>query len=589
MSTDGGNNPPARLRITSHTRSVGTGSLLDRLTGLLIKEGILELPALERARRAGGRTGERIDRALLNLGLVPEQTLISTLARLANVAVFSSADIPSEPLLPNEVHAAFVLNRKILPLSLDGGILRVATVDLLDDEPLRAISYLLDAPVEPVLIDHNQFDRIAVQLYGDGDGIEASELPSLSAEETAGDADVERLRDMANEAPVIRLVNEVIAEAVETGASDIHIEPAPEGVAIRLRRDGYLHQVRLLPPDLQAAVASRIKIVAKLDIAERRLPQDGRITLSVRGVPIDLRISTIPASYGESIVMRVLDRSRIKLNFETLGFSKTQIDAVSRLTRQPNGIFLVTGPTGSGKTTTLYTALAGINRPDTKIFTVEDPVEYQLAGVNQVQVQSTIGLDFPQTLRAILRQDPDIIMIGEIRDAETARIAIQASLTGHLVLSTVHTNSAAATVTRLIDMGIEPFLLASTLRGILAQRLVRRLCPQCRLPDPDAVLHENHISAALSASRPATPAAIKSAQGCPACHGSGYQGRMAVLELLPVDTVLQGMIAKGAQEDALEGYARDHGMTTLREDALARVWMGETTMAEVAGVTGFLS
>jgi general secretion pathway protein E len=295
----------------------------------------------------------------------------------------------------------------------------------------------------------------------------------------ASELDVQRLRDMASEAPVIRMVNQIIADAVESRASDIHIEPNVDMVLVRYRIDGILRTAQILAVTLRAAITSRIKIMSKLDIAERRMPQDGRIKIAVRGVDIDFRVSTIPTVFGESVVMRILDRSRVELDFGRLGFQPEHINALGRLMIEPNGIILVTGPTGSGKTTTLYTALKALNSPDRKVFTVEDPVEYQIAGINQVQVQSAIGFDFPHALRSILRQDPDIIMIGEIRDLETARIAIQSSLTGHLVLSTLHTNGAAAAITRLVDMGVENYLLASTLKGVLAQRLVRTLCPHC--------------------------------------------------------------------------------------------------------------
>src|SRR5262245_12637114 len=323
----------------------------------------------------------------------------------------------------------------------------------------------------------------------------------------------------------------------------------------------------------------------RLDIAERRLPQDGRIKIAVRGIDIDLRISTVPTAFGESVVMRILDRSRVDLDLVKLGFDAAHIDGLHELMRQPNGIVLVTGPTGSGKTTTLYTALKILNRPDAKLFTVEDPIEYQLAGINQIQVQPAIGLDFPHALRSILRQDPDIIMIGEIRDLETARIAVQASLTGHLVFSTLHTNSAAATITRLVDMGIENYLLASTVKGVLAQRLVRRLCPRC------AARHENtdHWANEIRRSVPGIDglgsADLRRATGCNSCGSTGYSGRTTIAELMVVDAEIERLILSAASDADLEQTARSRGMLTMYEAGMAKVWSGVTTVDEVLSVT----
>jgi general secretion pathway protein E len=332
-------------------------------------------------------------------------------------------------------------------------------------------------------------------------------------------------------------------------------------------------------------VTSRIKIMSRLDIAERRLPQDGRVRVAVRGVDIDFRVSTVPTAFGESVVMRILDRSRIDLDFGKLGFDASQIAALLELMSQPNGIILVTGPTGSGKTTTLYTALKMLNRPDAKLFTVEDPIEYQLGGINQIQVQPTIGLDFPHALRSILRQDPDIIMIGEIRDLETARIAVQASLTGHLVFSTLHTNSAAATITRLVDMGIENYLLASTVKAVLAQRLVRRLCPRCATRHESADHWVRQITQSVPGIGRLGPPTIRQAEGCTACGHSGFVGRTTIAELLAVGPEIQQLVLSSASDTEVERTARVGGMQSMYETGAAKVWKGETTIEEILRAT----
>jgi general secretion pathway protein E len=381
---------------------------------------------------------------------------------------------------------------------------------------------------------------------------------------------------------VVRRVNQIVADAIEARASDIHIEPTPEGVQLRYRIDGALRTVDVLPPGLKAAIASRVKIMARLDIAERRLPQDGRIKLGVRGVDIDFRVSTLPTVHGESIVLRILDRSRIVLDFDALGFEPETIATLRDVMRLPNGIVLVTGPTGSGKTTTLYTALRELARPDVKVFTVEDPVEYQLSGINQVQVQPGIGLDFPSTLRAILRQDPDIVMIGEIRDAETARIAIQASLTGHLVFSTLHTNSASASITRLIDIGVENYLIASTVKAVLAQRLVRRLC-SCATQLPEAGAWRDRLAGEIAPQK--KTARLLGPQGCAQCRGLGYSGRSTIAELLVMNDRIQRLVCQNVADSELEAAARASGMTTMYQCGMGKAWRGETSVDEVFRVT----
>jgi general secretion pathway protein E len=553
----------------------------------LIEANLLDAGSLDRARRAAATTGERFDHVLAKLGLVPDAALLDALACHLDTRVAGARDLPTAPVLPEIIQSQFIRSRQVLPLAAEDGRLSVAAVDPFDAEPLQALAYLTRRSVSMVLISAGDFADAVANLYGER-GQTGQERFDPRVEE-ASEADVQRLRDIANDAPFIRFVNQIIADAVEEKSSDIHIEPGADGVAVRYRIDGHLRQAQLLASGLRAAVTSRLKIMAKLDIAERRMPQDGRIKIPVRGVDIDFRVSTIPTAYGESVVMRILDRSRVELDFEKLGFDADRIAALEALMDQPNGIVLVTGPTGSGKTTTLYTALKGLNRPDVKVFTVEDPIEYQLARINQVQVHPAIGLDFPHALRSILRQDPDIIMIGEIRDLETARIAIQASLTGHLVFSTLHTNSSAATVTRLIDMGVENYLLASTLNGILAQRLVRRLCPHCAGSHPNAAHWREHIEHELPCSHLSHELRVLQPMGCDACHATGFSGRIAIAELMTMSEEKRGLILAGTADSELEAAARRGGMRTMYEDGLDKVAHGLTTIEEVLRVTRMTS
>ncbi len=395
---------------------------------------------------------------------------------------------------------------------------------------------------------------------------------------------IEHLKDLASEAPVIRLVNQIIHRALDMSASDIHIEPFEDGLHLRYRVDGVLQHYPDPPAgNLAAAIASRIKLLSQMNIAERRLPQDGRIMTRVKGHELDLRVSTIPTVHGESIVMRVLDRESIKLNLSVMGFSEDTLARYQELLSRPHGVLLVTGPTGSGKTTTLYASLASLDSEALKIITVEDPVEYQLQGVNQIQVQSQIKLDFSRALRAILRQDPDIIMIGEMRDTETAKIGVQSALTGHLVLSTLHTNTAASAITRLEDMGVERYLITSSVNGVLAQRLVRTLCEHCREPVEleNAYINQTGLRRYVQTE---TFVAYQ-ARGCAACMHTGYSGRTGIHELFVLDDEMHRVIMDGADATVLHAAARQQGMTTLYEDGLRKVMQGVTSMEEVLRVT----
>ncbi len=547
----------------------------------LLGELALDDLALQRSQRAARQSGERFDRVLTKLGLVSDADLCAHLSKFLRIPVIEQQDIPLEPVLCETIPEKFIRTNGILPLSIEDGKLALAVTDPLDAEPIEALAYLTGLELELRLLTPALFEKAWTGLYGKKpEGV--SLLDDNAHIDAASEFDLQRLRDIANEAPVIRRVNQIVAEAIEARASDIHIEPTLESVLIRYRIDGVLRTAESLPPGLKAAIASRIKIMARLDIAERRLPQDGRIKLVIRGVDIDFRVSTIPTTHGESIVLRILDRSQVTLDFESLGFEPQTVEALRKMMRNPNGIVLVTGPTGSGKTTTLYTALRELSKPEVKVFTVEDPIEYQLAGVNQVHVQPGIGLDFPHTLRAILRQDPDIIMIGEIRDTETARIAIQASLTGHLVFSTLHTNSAAASITRLIDMGVESYLIASTVKAVLAQRLVRRLCSYCAVPMETAKTWRARLVGepfAREVDRLLSPF------GCSHCRHSGYSGRSTIAELFIMNEAQQRLVCEVAPEARLEAAARDSGMTTMYQCGMAKAWRGETSVDEVMRVT----
>jgi general secretion pathway protein E len=547
----------------------------------LVQDGAVDRLILDRAHRATQATAERLDEVLTKLGLLSEADLALAYSKYLSIPIARPDEIPPGRVIGDALSADFVRRNRVMPLSDDDSDLVIATVDPFNHEPVRAIAFLTGRNVIPRIIAPAEFDKAFQALYVGADTAADGTEPAGTGD--ASEVDIQRLRDIASEAPVIRLVNELIANAVEAGASDIHVEPSAEALVVRHRIDGLLRTAQLLKLGLRAAVTSRIKIMAKLDIAERRLPQDGRIKIAVRGVDIDFRISTIPIAFGESVVMRILDRSRVELNFASLGFDQEQIAMFEDFLGRANGIILVTGPTGSGKTTTLYTMLKRLNRAEHKVFTVEDPIEYQLNGINQVQVLPAIGLTFPHALRSILRQDPDIIMIGEIRDVETARIAIQAALTGHLVLSTLHTNSAAATITRLIDMGLESYMLASTIKGIIAQRLVRRLCRLCSLPDERGDVWATELTRAVPGLR--TRHDLRRAHGCPACNGTGFSGRTTIAEVLPITSAMHRLIVSNASDADIEAAGRKGGMATMYESGAFKAWRGETTVEEVLRAT----
>jgi general secretion pathway protein E len=461
-------------------------------------------------------------------------------------------------------------------------VIVLAMADPLDDFAARAVAVATGRSVERRIATPADIEKAQERLYG-RTGSALSDIVDTLGDGEGGGEDAERLKDMASEAPVIRFVNQLIGRAVEARASDIHIEPFESKLRVRYRIDGLLQEVETPPGRLTAAIISRVKIMSKLNIAERRLPQDGRVKLALRGKEVDFRVSTVPTMHGESVVMRILDRGGAVFDFAVLGLEAAVLEPYLQMLERPNGILLVTGPTGSGKTTTLYTSLLRLNTPDKKILTVEDPIEYQLEGVNQVQVKSQIGLTFANVLRSLLRQDPDIIMIGEIRDLETAQIAAQAALTGHLVLSTLHTNSAAGSVTRLLDMGLEDYMLASTLNGISAQRLLRTLCTHCREPNP--ALDDIAEQMGLARFANGEPVQLYRPVGCSRCSGTGYYGRTGISEMLVMTDDIRKLVLHREDMGAIHRAAVAAGMRTLYEDGMCKVVRGITSLEEVLRVT----
>ncbi len=548
----------------------------------LIEAGKLERSGLERALKLRAESGERLSALLAKLGLVSERDLAEAIAGELDLPLIGAREFPEAPLYAERLSPRFLREAQVLPVAEAAEGLVIALADPLNGYAADAMRLISGKELLPRVALPGEIEAAIDRLYATGLG-RLVEAVGEDGDEGL-DLDVERLKDLASEAPVIRLVNQMITRAVERRASDIHIEHFENTLRVRYRIDGVLSEVEAPPGRFRAAIVSRIKIMAKLNIAERRLPQDGRIKLAIRGTPVDLRISTIPTMHGEGVVLRVLDRTGVKLDFETLGLAGQGLETYLSILERPHGIVLVTGPTGSGKTTTLYTSLVRLNSPDRKILTVEDPIEYQLDGINQIQVKPGIGLSFAHVLRSILRQDPDIIMIGEIRDVETAEIAIQAALTGHLVLSTLHTNDAAGTLTRLLDMGVEDYLLTSTLNGITAQRLVRRLCPQCRtqgpaMPELVAQLGLERYVEAGEEIRLYHPV------GCEHCNETGYFGRSSLTEILVVTDEIRRLILKRAEALELHRLAVREGMGTMYDDGMAKALSGLTTVEEVLRVT----
>jgi len=556
-----------------------------RIVGVLLEKGRLKDSDLARARPLHRESGGSLLGLLVRLGLVSERDHAQTCAEVLGLPLLDAKAVPESPpeaLLDGlPLTLRFLKQFHVCPLALHDDVLDLWLSDPQDSYAADAVQLAMGLPVRLHVGLRSEIDDLIERWFGQGRSAMGAIIETADGEGAAVD-DIEHLRDLASEAPVIRLVNLVIQRAVELRASDIHIEPFENRLKVRYRVDGVLIEGESPPVNLTAAVISRIKIMARLNIAERRLPQDGRIMLRVQGKELDLRVSTVPTAHGESVVMRLLDRDTVVFDFHRLGFTEAFLPQFRKVLEQPHGILLVTGPTGSGKTTTLYTALSQLNTADVKIITVEDPVEYQIEGINQIQAKPQIGLDFANALRSIVRQDPDIIMIGEMRDLETARIAIQSALTGHLVLSTLHTNNAAGGITRLLDMGVEDYLLTSTINGILAQRLVRRLEPQ----------HAQRYRASpeeiekfgLRRLQPEGEIFLYRAQPS-AIAPTGYLGRTTIVEFLVMNDALRSAVMRRAGMGEIEQIARAAGMRTMYEDGLSKALQGHTTLEEVLRVT----
>jgi len=560
-----------------------SSSLDERICEHLVARGRLKEADLARARRLHEESGEgNMVPLLTRLGLVSEREMGDALSEVMGLPLITAKDFPEAPPQNVAMSIRFLKQYHMVPIAETDTQVTWVVADPAESYPIQAVQLATGKQAEVKVGFRSEIDDLIERYYGQGRSAMGTIVENLSDEATRSEDDIEHLRDLASEAPVIRLVNLVIQRAVEQRASDIHIEPFENRLKVRYRIDGVLHEVESPPAASTAAVISRVKIMAKLNIAERRLPQDGRIMLRVQGKELDLRVSTVPTSFGESVVMRILDRESVVFDFHTLGFTDEFLPQFNKVLELPHGILLVTGPTGSGKTTTLYTALSKLNTPDVKIITVEDPVEYQIEGINQIQAKPAIGLDFSHALRSIVRQDPDIIMIGEMRDLETAKIAIQSALTGHLVLSTLHTNNAAGGITRLLDMGVEDYLLTSTVNGILAQRLVRRLDkPNAEKYEalPEVVeefgLRRYQPNGKVELYKPAASA----------LSASGYHGRTTIMEFLVMSDPIRRLVMQHADMGKIEEQARAEGMRTMYEDGLVKSLLGTTTIEEVLRVT----
>jgi len=557
-------------------------AVADQVCSYLIESSRLKQADLKRAEAFREQNGGDLITLLVRLGLVSERDVAEAESSLLNLTLISTADLPEEAPDIGKMSLRYLKQNLLLPVSVNDTEMVVVMANPRDQFALKALAMASGKTISPQVGVASEIENGIEKLYGGGRSAMGQIIDSLGGDDDNALEDVEHLRDLASEAPVIRLVNLIMQRAVEARASDIHIEPFENRLKVRYRIDGVLQEVEAPPASSTAAVISRVKIMAKLNIAERRLPQDGRIMHRVQGKELDLRVSTIPTSHGESVVMRILDRESIVLDFDSLGFDAELKQEFVRNLEMPHGIILVTGPTGSGKTTTLYTALNQINTPERKIITVEDPVEYQLEGINQIQAKSSIGLDFAHALRAIVRQDPDVIMIGEMRDLETARIAIQSALTGHLVLSTIHTNDAAGGITRMLDMGVEDYLLTSTVNAILAQRLVRTLGKGAKeavqlLPE---VAEEMGFGLFLKQDSYTVYRPLATEE-----NPTGYYGRTSILELLQMSDPIRRLIMQKATSGEIHELAVSEGMRTMYQDGLIKCLQGVTTLEEVLRVT----
>ena len=542
-----------------------------RLGEILIGRKLISQEDLERALELQKERGDKIGKTLVDMGFIAMRDVLAALSEQLEVPLVA---IDAPPFVSAETEALsprFLRQFRCLPLSREDHTITLAMADPLDVETIAAVRHCTGLKISTVLAPEQEIVDAIDKYYGESAARSEADFDFQAGEMSE---DLEHLRDMASEAPVIRLVNAIIASAVEKRASDIHLEPFEKDFRIRYRVDGVLYSQDPPPRELKAAMISRVKLMAKLNIAERRLPQDGRIKIKTLGREVDLRVSTLPTLYGESVVMRLLDRSAGDFyDLGRLGFDNYMLGRMEYYTSLPHGIFLVTGPTGSGKSTTLYSALKRINQSDKKIITIEDPVEYQMDGINQLHVNTQIGLTFAQGLRHIVRQDPDVIMVGEIRDRETADIAIRSSLTGHFVFSTLHTNDAPSAITRLTDMGMENYLITSSVVAVLAQRLVRVICEHCKAESGTRIAPDGN------------PVVCYAGRGCERCFGSGYKGRMGIFELMELGDEIRQLIMKNADAASITNVARRNGMRNLREDGWLKVMTGVTTADEVMRVT----
>ncbi len=560
------------------------------LLALLQEQGLLDDLQLQEVSEENARSGKPHMQILQDMGLLNLETILQVEANHLGTEV---VDIREQDLTPEVIQAvpgATARMYQCLPVALYGSSVRIALADPLNAGVIDELGFIIRKELQVVVADPAQIDRAINKFYG-----EESESVNDILKELGADGDIARevaeagsgelttdLENLANETPIIRFVNLVLFQAVQDRASDIHFEPFEDEFKIRYRVDGALYEMSPPPKHLALPVTSRLKVMANLDISERRLPQDGRITINLGGRQVDLRVSTLPTQFGESVVLRVLDRSAVNLDLSGLGFPKFVYDYVAEAIQQPNGIFIVTGPTGCGKTTTLYSALRRINTIDSKLLTAEDPVEFDIEGIMQVAINEATGMTFGKALRSFLRQDPDVIMLGEMRDLETSQIAIQASLTGHLVLSTLHTNDAPGAVTRLIDMGVEPFLISSTLLAVLAQRLVRTTCKKCRTPFEPT---ENQLSLLNLSPHDIGEKVFYYGRGCANCNDTGYRGRKGIYELLVMNDELRALVNDRAPTVVMRQKGVELGMVTLRDDGLRGIFDGETTIEEVLKYT----
>jgi len=566
-----------------------------RIGDALLEEGLIDEEQLQKALQLQKKTGKRVGKILVEMGLVSEQDMVEALAKQMKIPYVNLSTYLIDPAIARTIPEHIARRYQLIPINKVGNKLTVAMVDPLNILAIDDIQLMTGLSVKPVVATSTDINNALDNAFG-ADSQVSNLIDDLS-EIGKGKEDVDNLDELdaelgENDAPIIKLVNLLISQAVEGGISDIHVEPYEKDLRIRFRYDGVLHNRMNPPKKAQAAITSRIKIMSKLDIAEKRLPQDGRIKIKVNGKPIDLRVSTLPMVFGEKIVMRILDQTNLNVDLTKSGFEPESLKRFDRAIGQPNGIVLVTGPTGSGKSTTLYSALHKLNTPDVNIMTAEDPVEYNLHGINQVQCRPDIGLTFSAALRSFLRQDPDIIMVGEIRDYETAEIAIKASLTGHLVLSTLHTNDAPSTVGRLIDMGVEPYMVATSVILVQAQRLVRTICKNCKMefkPKPEMVkmlgiTPELLVKAGLK-NIDLNNLIFYKGKGCEMCNNEGYKGRIGIFEIMPISESLKEMIIQKKSIMDITRKAREEGMLTLRESALRKLLLGITTVEQVTAVT----